>query len=143
MVVPFDVGRHEVTTDQPVPAIANVMQALNIEGVIWNTAAGMFTISNSGWLAYAQGGILPDPQRSLVCVVDVRTNGGFSAGKPRLLFKAQGYSAGGVIRAWDLSLDGQRFLMVKEEERKPQPVAEMILVQNWFEELKRLMPTKK
>jgi len=52
-------------------------------------------------------------------------------------FKAQGYSTGSVIRAWDLSLDGQRFLMAKEEERKPQPVIEMILVQNWFEELKR------
>ena len=76
-------------------------------------------------------------------MVDVRTDGGFSASKPRLLFKAQGYVGGGVIRAWDLSPDGKRFLMVKNEERKPQPVTEMILVQNWFEELKRLVPTGK
>ena len=75
--------------------------------------------------------------------VNVRTDGSFSASKPRLLFKAQGYSTGGVIRAWDLSRDGQRFLMVKNEERKPQPVTEMILIQNWFEELKRLVPTGK
>jgi hypothetical protein len=33
--------------------------------------------------------------------------------------------------------------MVKEEEMKPQPVTEMILVQNWFEELKRICPTGK
>jgi hypothetical protein len=33
--------------------------------------------------------------------------------------------------------------MVKDGERKPQPVTEMILVQNWFEELKRLVPTEK
>jgi hypothetical protein len=33
--------------------------------------------------------------------------------------------------------------MVKQEERKSQPVTEMILVQNWFEELKRLVPTGK
>jgi hypothetical protein len=42
-----------------------------------------------------------------------------------------------------VSLDGKRFLMVKLEERKPAPVTEMILVQNWFEELKRLLPAGK
>jgi hypothetical protein len=30
--------------------------------------------------------------------------------------------------------------MVNDEEVKPQPATEMILVQNWFEELKRLVP---
>jgi hypothetical protein len=30
--------------------------------------------------------------------------------------------------------------MVKRDERKPQPVTEMILVMNWFDELKRLVP---
>ena len=39
--------------------------------------------------------------------------------------------------------DGQRFLTVKLEERKSQPVTEMILVQNWLDELKRLCPTGK
>ena len=33
--------------------------------------------------------------------------------------------------------------MVKLDDRKPQPVTEMILVQTWFEELKRLCPTGK
>jgi hypothetical protein len=33
--------------------------------------------------------------------------------------------------------------MVKLEQRKPTPVNEMILVQNWFEELKRLVPAGK
>jgi hypothetical protein len=32
--------------------------------------------------------------------------------------------------------------MVKREEPKLQPVTEMIIVQNWFEELKRLAPAK-
>ena len=31
--------------------------------------------------------------------------------------------------------------MTKFGERKPNPVTEMIVVQNWFEELKRLAPT--
>jgi hypothetical protein len=48
---------------------------------------------------------------------------------------------GHPLRGWDIFPDGQKFLMVKLEERKPQPVTEMILVQNWFEELKRLCPT--
>jgi len=32
--------------------------------------------------------------------------------------------------------------MVKLDDRKPQPVTEMILVQNWLEELKRFVPAK-
>ena len=35
------------------------------------------------------------------------------------------------------------FLMVKSEQKKPEPVTEIILVQNWFEELKRLVPDGK
>jgi len=76
-------------------------------------------------------------------VVDVRTDGGFAPSKPRLLFEKPGYGSGYPIRAYDLSLDGQRFLMVKEGQRKSTPVTEMTLVQNWFEELKRLVPTGK
>ncbi|MCJ7644935.1 MAG: protein kinase [Candidatus Aminicenantes bacterium] len=76
-------------------------------------------------------------------VVDVRTDGGFAPSKPRLLFEKPGYGRSYPIRLPDLSLDGQRFLMVKEEQRKPTPVTEMILVQNWFEELKHLVPTGK
>jgi serine/threonine-protein kinase len=78
-----------------------------------------------------------------VSVVDVRTGPVFSAGKPRLLFTAQGYVGMGPIRTWDISPDGKRFLVVKMEERKSSPLTEMILVQNWFEELKRLVPTGK
>jgi serine/threonine-protein kinase len=71
--------------------------------------------------------------------VDARTDGEFSAGRPHLLFEAPGFQ-GGMPRCWDLSLDGQRFLMVKLEERKAAPLTEMVLVENWFEELRRLAP---
>lgn len=47
------------------------------------------------------------------------------------------------VRGYDLSQDGQRFLMVKLGQTKPTPVTEMILVLNWFEELRRLVPTEK
>jgi hypothetical protein len=65
MVVPFDLDSCEVT-GQPVPAVANVMQALNIGGAGYNTAAGQFSVSDSGWLVLAVGGIMPDAGDSLV-----------------------------------------------------------------------------
>lgn len=78
-----------------------------------------------------------------VWVVDIQTERGFNAGKPLPLFKQSGLKFGGPIRCWDLWPDGKSFLMVKLDERKPQPVTEMILVQNWLEELKSLVPTGK
>jgi hypothetical protein len=33
--------------------------------------------------------------------------------------------------------------MVKLDDRKPTPITELILVQNWFEELRRLVPSSK
>ncbi|MBZ5500365.1 MAG: serine/threonine-protein kinase [Acidobacteriia bacterium] len=82
-------------------------------------------------------------QQGQYWAVDVRTDGGFATSKPRLLFEKLGYSEGDPIRDFDLSLDGKRFLMSKYDQRKPTPVTEMILVLNWFEELKRLVPTGK
>jgi Tol biopolymer transport system component len=80
---------------------------------------------------------------SQVWLVDVQTGSGFSASKPRLLFEQPGYGSRHPIRGWDISPDGERFLMVKRGETKPQPVTEMVLVQNWFAELRRLAPTHK
>ncbi len=67
MAVPFDLGRLEVT-GQPVPVLTNVMQSLNGPSNSVNQASGQFSISDSGWLAYAEGGIFPDRQNSLVWV---------------------------------------------------------------------------
>ena len=43
----------------------------------------------------------------------------------------------GVGRNYDVSPDGERFLMIKESDDN----AELILVQNWVDELKRLVPS--
>jgi hypothetical protein len=40
-------------------------------------------------------------------------------------------------------MDDQRFLTHLLEDRQPQPITEINLIQNWFEELKRLVPAKK
>ena len=40
---------------------------------------------------------------------------------------------------YDVSSDGQRFLMIRQDE--PPAVGKITLVPNWFEDLKRLVPT--
>jgi len=107
------------------------------------------------WLISQEGGIAPlwtrdgkqlfyyQADGGQIWAVDIRTNGGFSASKPRLLFKATGWLAGGPIRTWDVSPDGQRFLMVKLDEVKPTPVTEMVLVTNWSQDLQHLSSTAK
>ncbi len=40
---------------------------------------------------------------------------------------------------YDVAPDGQRFVMIKESEE--QQVGQINVVLNWFEELKRLVPT--
>ena len=57
-------------------------------------------------------------------------------------FERPGLGESNAIRDWDLWPDRRGFLMVKLDEIKTEPATEMILVQNWFEELKRLVPTK-
>lgn len=76
-------------------------------------------------------------------VVDVRTGTEFSAGTPRRLFQSTRFGGGTLRRCWDTSLDDLRFLMVKREERPLRPVTEIVLIQDWFEELKRVVPSGK
>ena len=45
-------------------------------------------------------------------------------------------------RSYDISADGQRFLMIKEGGDGTTAPASIIVVQHWVEELKRLVPTK-
>jgi hypothetical protein len=81
--------------------------------------------------------------RGQVWVVDVMAAEDFQAGRPRMLFDQSGYCRAEAIRGYDISKEGDRFLMVKMWEAMPTPVTQMILVQNWFEELKRLVPPGK
>jgi serine/threonine protein kinase/Tol biopolymer transport system component len=75
-------------------------------------------------------------------MVDVSTNSGDSdlaLSSPKMLFE-QRYSFGGSVSIanYDVSPDGQRFVMVKEESSANR----LNVVLNWFEELKRRVPTK-
>jgi hypothetical protein len=48
------------------------------------------------------------------------------------------------LRAYDVSPDGQRFLMIKESESAPRPAQEvnLVLVLNWVAELKARLPSR-
>ena len=69
--------------------------------------------------------------------VTVSTEPILSSSSPALLFEEQ-YKLGRLGRNYDISTDGQRFLMVSEEHEAN--VEEIRVVLNWFEELNRLVP---
>ncbi len=48
-------------------------------------------------------------------VVDVRLSPGFEAGRPRLLFE-EAYPTDASHRAYDIAPDGQRFLMIQDND---------------------------
>jgi serine/threonine-protein kinase len=85
---------------------------------------------------------LPTPESTLsMMVVDVTTAPTFTAGKPRVLFEGR-FRSNSVGRQYDVAGDGSRFLMMREVERPPETPAQMIVVQNWLEELKQRVPTR-
>ena len=71
----------------------------------------------------------------------IETDGGFRPGAVRVLF-AGNYYNDREVRNYDLSPDGTRFLMIKEDEADDGagPLTELIVVENWFEELIRRAP---
>ena len=74
-------------------------------------------------------------------VAEVETRQTFDHEAPVQLFRLSGYE-GGWGRPFDLSPDGERFLVVKPEETLPgdYAFAGLIFVENWFEELKERVP---
>ena len=111
-----------------------------------NASDGLWKISSDGGIGPAWG---PDGQelfyqsfpqddgRVAMIGVTVDTEEGFSPGTPSMLFEGP-YLGPFFTRSYDISPDGQRFLMVTApvDDESPQ----IILVQNWHEELKRLVP---
>jgi hypothetical protein len=75
----------------------------------------------------------------------VTTQPTFSAGKPKVLFEGQylGVQAGLLGTAYDVSPDGQRFLMLKPVEQAQAGPTQINVVLNWFEELKQKVLTGK
>ena len=58
----------------------------------------------------------------------------FTTGEVRQLFSTQGYFPFSVHHSYDVTEDDQRFVMIRRQEAGG--AAELILIQNFFEELK-------
>lgn len=74
-------------------------------------------------------------------VVPIETEPTFTYRTPQLLFSGR-YSVPGSTPNFDISPNGERFLMIKDAAPILEPSArdEITVVLNWFEELKRLVP---
>lgn len=96
------------------------------------------------------GGELYYRNADRMMAVAVSTQPAFRAGKPKVLWERhynEGTNsmcgvAGPTSSNYDVTADGQRFLMVKEGEHDALPT-EIRVVVNWSEELKRQVPSKK
>jgi serine/threonine-protein kinase len=105
------------------------------------------------WLISTDGGVEPVWSGSgselfyrngdQVLAVDVVTDGSFEHRTPRVLFEGR-YRLGGVnvddTRNYDVTRDGRRFLMLKDDE---QPLTSHLnVVVNWFDDFQRLLASR-
>ena len=114
-------GRQEIYV-QPFPA-TGAKWLISTEGgeeAVW---------ARSGEIFYRNG--------NKMMAVNITTEPTFTPEKPQLLFEGE-YVSYGPRAVYDVTPDGQKFLMIKLGE---QNVTELNVIQNWFEELKRLVPT--
>jgi len=63
----------------------------------------------------------------------------FTFGRPKVLFAGR-YAMNNPARPFDVTSDGQHFLLIHSRERSPEVITQITVVQNWVEELKRLVP---
>jgi serine/threonine-protein kinase len=72
-------------------------------------------------------------------VVDVSPGEGFEFGEERGLFPTASYHKEGFHQAYDVTEDGQRFVMIRINETDP-PIEDLIVVENFFVELRQRVP---
>jgi hypothetical protein len=74
--------------------------------------------------------------------VPVTRNPTFTAGRPQKIIDNRSYVGGGrslTARTYDVSPDGQRFLLLKAQSSD---TTSIVIVVNWTEELKRRTPAR-
>jgi serine/threonine-protein kinase len=128
-------GRHEVYVQPyPGPGERQLISTRGGEQPAWN--------ANGRELFYVQGGGYSAGGPTTLMSVRIATAPTFQAGTPEPVFE-NSHLATGWGRSYDVAPDGRRFLLTfRKEPPPPLPPAQMVLVQHWFEELKRLAPTK-
>ena len=83
----------------------------------------------------------PGPLSDVVMAVSIDAELTFSPGVPEMLFQGEYLEPADRGQFYDVSLDGQQFLMIRDPGRTSEDERPLIIiVQNWFEELNRLAP---
>ena len=110
-----------------------------------NVADGRWQISTDGgttpmWAADGRELFYRRLDDAAMMVVQIETEPTFSHRNPSVLFHAREFLVTGPsdTPAFDISADGQRFLMIRQDAAAEQQT--IVVVQNWFEELERLVP---
>jgi serine/threonine-protein kinase len=81
------------------------------------------------------------PLKIRVMAVAIAATPTLTIGTPKMLFEGP-FRTDGPFRGWDVNADGQRFLMVRAVEHPQARITQMVVVQNWFEELNASIPSK-
>jgi Tol biopolymer transport system component len=108
---------------------------------------GRWQVSTGGGTrpAWARNGaelFYVDPLHTLIAVPVRMTGATFSAGNPAKVFDTK-YGMHVATRGYDVSADGRRFVMIKAGASDGNaPPTSLIVVANWFEELKAKVPVK-
>ena len=121
-------GRNEIYV-QPYPGPGGKWQISTEGGTepTWNR--------NGRELFYRSGDKMMD--------VDISTQPSFAAGNAKVLFQGHYQPTPGTLPNYDVSPDGQRFLMIKPSEQGQVAPTQINVVLNWFEELKQKVPKGK
>ena len=119
-------GRYEIYV-QPYPGPSGKWQISTEGGTepVWNR--------NGHELFYRSG--------NKMMTVDIATQPSFATGKPKVLFAGQYVPTPVTFPNYDVSPDGQRFLMLKASDQAQAAPTQINVVLNWFEELKRRVPS--
>jgi serine/threonine-protein kinase len=128
-------GHHEVYVQSyPRPGERYQISTNGGEQPAWRgDGRELFYVQNGG---YNLGGV------PTLMSVKVATAPAFRAGTPEKVFENEALLTPWG-RSYDVAPDGQRFLLTLSKEATTNPTpTQMIFVQHWFEELKRLLPTQ-
>ena len=74
--------------------------------------------------------------------VPIQTEPRFLVGNPAVVFEDDYYLGVQGGPNYDISPDGERFLMIRQVEEATMAATQIVVVENWLEELKRLVPTE-
>jgi predicted transcriptional regulator len=82
-----------------------------------------------------------EPDGTRTSCVAIQTTPRFEIGEPTVAAAGNYVRSGKYFRQYDITPDGERFLMIRHN--PPQPATAFRVIQNWFEELKAKVPISK